>query len=57
MEARSLLYYCAFRDLGVGMTSLQEKLQLSIAAIAQSVEGKWRIKEETAYQLSFSMKV
>ena len=50
MEARSLLYYWAVRDLGVSMTSLPEKLKLSIAAIAQSVERGGRLKEEKAYR-------
>jgi len=48
VEARSLLCYWAVRDLGLSMTSLAKKLNLSVAAIGQSVErGEWLVKEKS----------
>ena len=49
VEARSLLCYWAVRDLGVSMTSLAKRLNLSVAAITQSVGRGQRLKEEKAY--------
>jgi putative transposase len=49
VEARSLLCYWAVRDLGVSMTSLANRLKLSVAAITQSVERGERLKEEKPY--------
>jgi putative transposase len=50
VEARSLLCYWAVRDLGVSMTSLAKRLQLSVAAIAQSVERGGRLKKEKSFR-------
>ena len=48
VEARSLLCYWAVRDLGLSMTSLAKRLNLSVAAIGQSVErGEWLVKEKS----------
>ena len=49
VQARSLLCYWAVRDLGVSMTSLANRLKLSVAAITQSVERGERLKEEKPY--------
>jgi putative transposase len=49
VEARSLLCYWSVRDLGVSMTSLAKILNLSVAAITQSVERGERLKEEKSY--------
>ena len=37
VEARSLLCFWAVRELGISMTSLSRKLNISIAAVSQSV--------------------
>jgi REP-associated tyrosine transposase len=49
VEARSLLCYWAVRELGVSMTSLAKRLELSVAAITQSVERGESLKEEKSY--------
>ena len=49
VEARSLLCYWAVRDLGVSMTSLAKRLNLSVAAITQSVKRGERLKDEKSY--------
>jgi len=48
VEARSLLCYWAVRELGVSMTSLAKRLNLSVSAVSQSVErGAWIAKEKS----------
>ena len=42
VEARSLLCYWAVRDMGVSMTSLAKRLNLSVAAITQLVSKAGR---------------
>ncbi len=49
VQARSLLCYWAVRDLGVSMTSLAERLDLSLSAITQSVERGERLIKEKSY--------
>jgi putative transposase len=49
VKARSLLCYWAVRDLGVSMTSLAKRLNLSVAAITQSVKRGERLKDEKSY--------
>ena len=49
VRARSLICYWAVRELGVSMASLAEKLQLSPAAVTQSVERGQRLAIENHY--------
>ena len=48
--------FWAFRDFGVGMTSTANRLQLSVAVIAKSVEQGGMLKEERSYHLPLKCK-
>lgn len=51
VQARSLLCYWAIRDLGVTMTSLSRRLDLSVTAIGKAVIRGEKIAKENNYSL------
>jgi REP-associated tyrosine transposase len=52
VEARSLLCYWAVRELGVPMSSLGRKLEISIPAVSESVARGRKIAETNRYVLA-----
>ena len=51
VEARSLLCHWAVRELGVPMSSLAQKLGISIPAVSESVSRGRKIAETNGYVL------
>ena len=51
VEARSLLCYWAVRELGLPMSSLAQKLGISIPSVSESVTRGQRIAEVKGYIL------
>lgn len=50
VKARSLLCYWAVRELGVSMASLSKRLNISPAAVTQSVARGEKLLKENYYQ-------
>jgi len=51
VKAKSLLCYCAVRDLGISMAESSRRLKLSLSGVSLSVKRGERIAQENDYKL------